>query len=271
MMRIYDIPALLFYFPTIHPEIPTSGKGMVYDDDMIGCPDRNDNEMQKMFEIMNLILERELNRRDSKIKLINERLIQDRRDFMDAQYILRGGNESEWSPDTAIIEVSTEALINYLSKFVSQEYEFGSLLKSRETTIIYKARAKFRGDPYPGALAALDYLHSRIGKTYEDRDKNLVMAWGKIDYNSEENYLNIEGETTRGNDISVEQMVSKINRVADKFILDKDFSTLNDWEIPRFYMQTRHGTSFTLCKEIRMFSYFADAILFEDGAFWREG
>ena len=41
-------------------------------------------------------------------------------------------------------------------------------------------------------------------------------------------------------------------------------------EIPRYYMQVRYGSTFSKVKHIRVFSYFADAILFPDGALWRD-
>ncbi len=41
-------------------------------------------------------------------------------------------------------------------------------------------------------------------------------------------------------------------------------------EIPRYYMQVRYGSMFSKVKHIRVFSYFADAILFPDGALWRD-
>lgn len=40
--------------------------------------------------------------------------------------------------------------------------------------------------------------------------------------------------------------------------------------IPRYYMQARYGCTFTKPKEVRIYCYFADAILFRDGALWRE-
>lgn len=273
MMRIYDIPALLFYFPTTYPEVPDTGKGMKFDEEWHGCPSREDEEMRHLFNVINLTIERELGTRNDSVSLLNERPIQERRDWMNEEFVERGGRERQWSPDTATVEVPTEALVDYLRHFVSEDYEFGFLPHTRERTLIYKVRAKFRGDPYPGALAALDYLHTRTGKSYEERDKNLVIAFGDLNYDVDSGEIKIDGVTSRGNDIEIDQMISKINKVAEgnKFTLDEKFSDLKNWEIPRYYMQTRHGTTYTLRKDVRMYSYFADAILFEDGALWREG
>jgi len=46
---------------------------------------------------------------------------------------------------------------------------------------------------------------------------------------------------------------------------------LSNYEIPRYFMQVRYGSTYSKAKHIRVFSYFADAILFPDGSLWRDG
>ena len=65
--------------------------------------------------------------------------------------------------------------------YENSNYKIGELLRSSQKTVIYQVDAKFRGDPYPGALAAIDYLLCREGKSFEERSHNLVLAWGKIE------------------------------------------------------------------------------------------
>ena len=36
-------------------------------------------------------------------------------------------------------------------------------------------------------------------------------------------------------------------------------------------MQVRYGSTYSKVKHIRVYSYFSDAILFPDGALWRDG
>ena len=57
--------------------------------------------------------------------------------------------------------------------------------------MLYQVNAKFRGDPYPGCLAAIDYLACREGLTFEDRKKNLVMVWGKINIDHQNETIEI--------------------------------------------------------------------------------
>ena len=59
------------------------------------------------------------------------------------------------SPLTATLKLPTEYLLNYLSQYEDSNYKIGELLRTRHSTIFYKVNARFRGDPYPGALQQL--------------------------------------------------------------------------------------------------------------------
>ena len=140
------------------------------------------------------------------------------------------------------------------------------MLRSRDETIIYCVNARFRGDPYPGALAAIDYLITREGKTFEERYFNLVLAWGDVEETNTS--IIIDGRDSSSIESFCTQVASSESR---SNILHKAYSDLSNEEISRYYMQVRYGSSFSKVKHIRVFSYFADAILFADGALWRDG
>ena len=278
-MDIYQIPALLYYFPTdlndytsnpeSSPNINT--KGLKFDSNIItysGCPDSNSSEMINMFSSMNAILS-EVNSHgviDGRSRSIRCHEIVNRIELMETIYHDRVGTRV-WSPLTSIIQVPTSKIINYLSNFHNTSYHVGDLLNSRDETIIYCVDAKFRGDPYPGALAAIDYLKSRQGKSFEERYYNLVLAWGTV----EETATSLTIESNKENQ-SINFFCDKVARSeARSNILNKSFSELSNHEISRYYMQVRYGSMFSKVKEIRVYSYFADAILFYDGALWRDG
>ena len=86
---------------------------------------------------------------------------------MSQEFIKKGGTMTI-SPLSAVERVPIQYLINCLSQFENNQYQIGELLRSKEETVIYKIDAKFRGDPYPGALAAIDYLVCREGKSFEE-------------------------------------------------------------------------------------------------------
>lgn len=271
-MRIYNVPALLYYFPSHFRsgivEFPRDSKGLLYDELYPACPLRTDREMQKMFSAMNAVLRKSLS--GSPITgFMGEQEVQERRDYMVQEMHSKMGLRTEWSPITATVEIETGVLIEYLKRFSGPEHSFGDLLNSREKTLIYKVDADFRGDPYPGAVAAIDYIKCRKGKTFEDRHFNLVMAWGEVSFD-ESGRLNITGN----NEKSVKNFINAVKNTytsPGKVLLNKDYDELSGEEIPRYFMQVRFGTTFTKVKHIRVYSYFCDAVLFHDGALWREG
>jgi hypothetical protein len=65
MMNIYNIPCLFHYFPSDYRNCPANAsqsqyqttKGLIHDHDYPSCPDAQDTNMQKMFDILNLIIQ----------------------------------------------------------------------------------------------------------------------------------------------------------------------------------------------------------------------
>lgn len=275
VMSIYNIPALLYYYPSdyrTHPDASTStnqlSKGILYDPNRnySGSPLGSDTEMLDMFSAMNEIIaifERYgiVNGRE---KLLSNRTVIARRTFMNQEFTNKGGHLN-MSPLSATVKIPTQYLLNYLSQFENANYSIGELLRSRNETIIYKVNAAFRGDPYPGALAAIDYLLCREGKSFEERRFNLVLAWSDITVVDENQTILLP--STKG---KIDDFVQAVQASENKNILSKDYVNLANYEIPRYYMQVRYGSTYSKVKHIRVFSYFADAILFPDGALWRD-
>jgi hypothetical protein len=275
VMSIYRIPALFYYFPsdyrshslaTSSPNIRNKGLKFDTNRNFAGSPDSRDAEMKLMFDAINEIINVvETNGViKGREKLLGKRIIIDRKNFMQSEFAVKGGNHN-MSPLTATIKVPTDYIINYLKTYESSSYKIGELLRSRKETIIYKVDAGFRGDPYPGALAAIDYLLCREGKTFEDREYNLVMAWSDVEVDNKKKTIILKG--TKG---KIKDFVSAVKSSESKNLLTKTYAQLKHSEIPRYYMQVRYGSMFSKVKHIRVFSYFADAILFPDGALWRD-
>lgn len=275
VMSIYKIPALLYYYPSdyrTHPDALTSvnqlSKGILHDPNRnySGSPLGTDSEMISMFNAMNEIIA--VFERHGVVKgrekLLSNRTVIARRTFMNQEYANKGGHLN-MSPLSATIKVPTQFLLNYLSQFENANYSIGELLRSRDETIIYKVNAAFRGDPYPGALAAIDYLICREGKSFEERRYNLILAWSDINVDDVNQTISLPG--TKG---KVDDFVKAVQASENKNILSKDYANIANHEIPRYYMQVRYGSTYSKVKHIRVFSYFADAILFPDGALWRD-
>lgn len=282
VMDIYGIPALLFYYPsdiTEYYDNPTESpnyttKGLRYDTNVVtysGCPFAEDAQMRRMFRAINEIIRavETAGVFDGRQGLLRNRLFREQRDFMQQQYVLKTNNrnEDDMSPLSAVTALPTEYLVNYLSQYEDNHYQIGSLLRQREETAFYQVNAKFRGDPYPGALAAIDYLVCRDGKTYEDREKNLILVFGRIVVDERNRTIRIVNE----NDSTIDDFFAAVKNTERHNLLTKEYSSLRNFEIPRYFMQVRYGSTYSKAKHIRVYSYFADAVLFPDGSLWRDG
>ena len=282
VMSVYEIPALLYYFPSdigTHLNKPEKSpnlknKGLRFDPNIVdyaGCPDASAPSMVKMFAAIDEILRitDTYGVKPGRKRLLSNLTIRDQRNFMQNQFVTKadGRSAEAMSPLTAVTKVPTEFLLNYLSKYEDASYQVGELLRSREYTEIYQVNAKFRGDPYPGALAAIDYLTCREGKTFEDRKNNLVLMFGKLDVDYARKTISVTDE--KGSTIS--HFFRDVKNCSRHNLLIKDYCDLRNVDIPRYLMQVRYGSTYSKVKHIRVYSYFSDAILFPDGSLWRDG
>lgn len=282
VMSVYNIPALLYYFPSddinAYRNNPAAAphfadKGLCFDSDIIsysGCPDSTSDSMTDMFAAINEIIDatQTLGVIPARSRLLGNVVIRNRRNQMQAQFVAKADGKSaeQMSPLSAVQTVPTQYLINYLSRYETGGYVLGELLKSRETTALYQINAGFRGDPYPGCLAAIDYLSCRQGLTFEDRRSNLVMVWGRVEVDEVNRTLIIHDD--KGS--TIEDFFRDVKSCSRNNLLVKDYADLGNNEISRYFMQVRYGSAYSKVKHIRVFSYFADAILFPDGSLWRD-
>lgn len=282
VMNIYDIPALLYYYPSDiegylnraseAPHLLT--KGLRHDLDIVsysGCPDSDDRQMRELFlainEIMRAIEEQGVV--DGRKSLLRNMVFRRQRSFMNREFVTKASGRlaENMSPLSAVTTVPTQYLLNYLSQYENAQYRIGDLLRQRDNTLLYQVNAHFRGDPYPGALAAIDYLACRNGKTFEDRQNNLVLVFGKTEIDHTAQTIRIVNE----NNSTIRDFFASVKNTEIHNLLTRSYSELRNFEIPRYFMQVRYGSTYSKVKHIRVFSYFADAILFPDGSLWRDG
>ena len=279
LMSIYSVPALLYYFPSddIREDPRTSPyfgtQGLIFDPNIAlysGCPNSTSQSMQHMFLAINEIIRttEQLGVIPAKSGLLRNLLIREHRDYMNLEYArkLENRDRDAISPLSAVITIPTEYLLNYLAQYENYDYSIGELLRNRPQTCLYKVNATFRGDPYPGSLAAIDYLKCRQGSTFEDRRNNLVMVWGEIEVDDENHTINIldNGKST------ITDFISNVQRSSRYNLLTRSYEELSNKDKPRYFMQVRYGSTYSKQKHIRIYSYFADAILFPDGSLWRD-
>lgn len=279
-MSIYEIPALLYYFPTDintymdqperSPNLPQ--KGLRFDPNIIdypGCPDAR--EMKGLFDAIDEIVRitEESGVIPGRQRLLGSLVIREQRTRMQREFYIKSNGKLpyEMSPLSAVQKVHTRYLLNYLSQYENDSYRIGELLRSRRFTVIYQVNARFRGDPYPGALAAIDYLMCREGKTFEDRRFNLVLLFGELEIDQENETIHVHDR--KGS--SILHFCNDVKNSERHNLLTRDYRELRNFDIPRYLMQVRYGSTYSKVKHIRVFSYFADAILFPNGSLWRDG
>ena len=231
--------------------------------------------MQRMFKFINEALTRTKGDVVSgRRSLIHTMVCREERERM-----LRDFAEKGWPTDrlpnneNSSITVPTEYLMNYLKQYETADYKIGKFLRpdARPETVIMFTNAKYRdsGDPYVGMLAALDFLKCREGKTYEDRKRNLVLSYAKMQRDDKNKTIILDDKAIA----SVDNFCKLINTNElgnNLAIRVANYASLIGEMIPRYYMQMRYGTIFSKNKTTRISAYFADAILFKDGAFWRD-
>ncbi len=278
---IYGMPAILHYFPSDFrdfcdspPSAPHKAtKGLRFHYDIAkypGCPDSSVKAFKGFFEAINEIVKavERLGVKDGLASLRANLVLRRQRDAMRAEFARKaaGAPEASMSPLSAVSLVSTDYLLKYLSRYEGDDYKIGELLRSRAQTAIYQVNAAFRGDPYPGCLAAIDYLLCREGRTFEERRHNLILAFGRLSIDDGAATISITDE--RGSTIG--DFFSCVKGATRHNLLTRNYEDLKPAEIPRYMMQVRYGSTYSKVKHIRVFSYFADAILFPDGALWRD-
>lgn len=277
LMEIYDTPALLFYYPSyyqcckdkLQSELKQlKHKGLKLNEDDLKyatCP-VIDSEISNMFSLMDELISSVISKGHQAVTdCLKKQSFSNRRNWHSSEYC-RMTQTDELSPITSTIKLPTSAVLKYIQKNTGIQIA-DSIIHARRETIIYRVNANFRGDPYPGALAALDYLLCRNGKTFEDRQYNLIMAWGDVQYDNIADEISIEGDNKK----SINEFCKSVGNSERKNLLGKNYSDLRKNEIPRYYMQVRYGSTYSKSKEIRIYAYFCDAILFYDGVLWREG
>ncbi|MGB9866746.1 MAG: hypothetical protein ACPLPR_02405 [Bacillota bacterium] len=266
LMHIFSVPALLYYYPSHYRfgQPPTTPRGLVDDPSFPGLPDSADPEMKEFFAFVNELVETcsKGGPHLARTLLQRSRLVINRMSWMQDEYHRKGGNSRSWSPLSACQELPTRVVEEYLAQFAGVHTV--SLPGKRAQTIVYQVGGDIRADPYTGSLAAVDYLLCRLGRNYEDRDKNLAVAWGKV--KEGKGAICIQGSH------GIDEFIAKVKSVtgSNRCLLGRAYQDLEGAAIPRYYMQARYGCTFTKPKEIRIYCYFADALLFRDGALWRE-
>lgn len=281
VQSIYKIPALLYYFPSDITRYGTcanrapnfANKGLQFDGDIVrysGCPSSRSDSMKRLFagvnEVLSVVERHEVKK--GLQSLLSNLKIREQIRRMQCEFSSKANGRpiEDMSPLSAVMTVKTEKILQYLSGYENSGYRIGELLRNRMETKIYQINAKFRGDPYPGCLAAIDYLCCREGLTFEERRYNLILVFGKVKINSHDGAISVIDEKRS----TINDFFKDVKSCANHNLLTRNYQDLESADIPRYMMQVRYGSTYSKVKHIRVYSYFSDAIFFPDGALWRD-
>ena len=92
------------------------------------------------------------------------------------------------------------------------------------------------------------------------------MVWGKVDVDHQNQTIDITDD--KGS--TVDDFFNAVRGCSRLNLLTKYYNELANNEKSRYFMQVRYGSTYSKVKHIRVYSYFADAILFPDGSLWRD-
>lgn len=249
MGSFHRTPILAFIWAANQTSGDPENRYLICDAQYHNLPATSHNEMTKLFQFINLCISYYIENRPF-VELAFEPFCQERLHFMSGKYHERVSRKeawTQWSPLTSCHVIETAILAQQLSLPLPA---LGDLLASRPETVVYNVgTTTFRGDPYAGALVAIDYLMCRKGPSFENRYRNLAI-----------NFQNA----------GLEQLLQK-----SRLFYERDCplarAPSEGIDIPYLMLHLREGCKYTKQKELRVFCFFADIILFRNGLLHRYG
>lgn len=241
--RFHNVPVLGFLWYEDEQRGKASMGRLLCDDIYTDLPSRNHPEIKALWQFVNMAIEYAQNNEPFS-RMVFSPFYGERERIMWQAYSRRRDLQPEWSPLTSREIVRTSQLTRYLRRFGLQTHlKLPPDLSARRETVIYRNEPKtFRGDPYAGALAALDYLECRAGPTKDHRFRNLAVHFSNT---------------------SIADLTDKAQRY---YTHDCPLQfAKSSGKLDRYYMlHLREGCRYTKQKEIRIFGWFADIIIFKD-------
>jgi len=241
--RLHKIPILAFFWEADQTYGNKAQGFLQMDEEFENLPDRNTAEIRKFIEFVNKIIYY-TNKNLPFSEMVYDPFVSEREAWMWRKYCSRFERKPDlfrWSPLTSCRLLKTEQLIDIINEKIGRAVDLPQYILSRDECIVYEPRTKqFRADPYAGSLIGIDYLVCRTGQTIRHRYRNLIMHFKEIEYESmKEKYLRYYFRSCPFN-----PKYDKIDR----------FLTLH----------LRDGCRYTKQKELRIYCYIADLLMFAD-------
>ena len=243
--RFHKVPALSFFWEASESEGNAAEGLLVVDQNFSNLPDRNTAEMQNFAKFINLTIDYVLENKKFEDMMFDP-FILEREAWMWQKYYDRFNTKPDvfqWSPLTSCRKIGTTELVELIKDTTKRQPNLPGYIEERDETIIYEPKVRtFRSDPYAGSLVGIDYLVCRNGESVRHRYSNLAMRFENVNF---------------------ENMAQKFIRYYETMC---PFNPDNE-EIDRYLtLHLKDGCRYTKQKELRIYCYMADLLIFKDAA-----
>ncbi|RLF77913.1 hypothetical protein DRN38_07795 [Thermococci archaeon] len=245
--RFHKVPSLSFFWEAdILTGVEAEGFLRV-DENYENMPDRESEEMKNFTKFVNLAIDYVLQNRDFR-EMMFDPFILEREAWMWEKYHQRyrsRPNIFRWSPLTSCRKIETSELISLIEEVTGRRPNLPHYVSEREETIIYEPGTRqFRSDPYSGSLVGIDYLMCRRGETVRHRHRNLAMRFRNVSF-------------------------AKMQEMFVRYYRDRCPFNPGQVEIDRYLtLHLKDGCRYTKQKELRIYCYIADLLIFRDAALY---
>lgn len=237
--RFHQCPVLAFFWQA--SDTSTSQGRLCCDEAFPGValPDPRQDETQALFRFIDLALRYAQERRPFS-EMAFDPSVMARERFMWERFSGRPGALESMSPLSAAKEWSTRALATALSR-KGLSISLPAHIRARPRTLVYSPKVTtFRSDPYAGNLVAMDYVRCRVGPTIRHRHVNLAIEFSEVPF----------------------------ALARDKFrsfhARKCPFRAGYGEADPYLTLHLRDGCRYTKQKELRVFCFYADLVIFKD-------
>jgi hypothetical protein len=245
--RFHRIPALSFFWESSQITGNAAEGYLLTDKTHSNMPDRNSEEMKKFIRFVNLTVDYVLQNRHFE-EMMFDPFIMDREAWMWEKYNSKCSVNPDifkWSPLTSCKKISTKELVKLIQKITKAKPNLPDYIMEREEAVVYQPATNiFRSDPYSGSLVGIDYLVCRNGETVRHRHRNLIMYFPKLRF---------------------KEMRSRFIRYYKE---ECPFNPKIKGTDSYLTLHLRDGCRYTKQKELRIYCYVADVLMFRDAVLY---
>ena len=235
--RFHQCPVLAFFWEASE-DIVGSGR-LCCDRAFPSLPDSERDEMRAFSRLVDLSLAYAQEHRPFS-GMAFDPFVMERERWMWERFHARPGTLESQSPLTSTRLVSTAGLARKL-RGRGLPINLPPHVMRRSKTLLYSPRVTtFRSDPYAGNLVAMDYVKCRVGPTVRHRHLNLAIEFAELPF-----------ELAR-------EKFQRFHKQACPFRSSYDQAD------PYLTLHLRDGCRYTKQKELRIFCFYADLVIFSD-------